>query len=1069
MIQMRKSKTVFISVLVFFLCSTLFVFESSGQEDKSTEKYYVANALYNKGLYKLAITQYNTFLDQYPDSSKFLSGKLGLALSYYGLAQFDKAEPIFAELADNEKAPQQQLVHNLLGECLLNAGKPAEAEIAFRWCVEHGKERLYMELPGIEQKHLESPNISMATVNDLDPLERSYAGLIESLYQQSKWNQVIAFTDELLKIAPKSEFANRAKLLTALAYYELKEYKSSIASLDPIFSSKDTKYIAQAYLLLADCHFKLGKAEEAKKNYNIVISEFKKSDLACTALFRVGTIFYQEKSYEKSAQLFSTLIATYPQSTFVEESSLYLGRCCLNLKNYNKAESVFSKLTASKTIGCKATIWLARTFSRQNQFDKAADILKNGMDKFSTSPDYPSLVFNYGELLMMQNKYDEATDIFYKALGFFKEGKLAADSTRLIAFSLNRKKSYNESLKVCNDFLEKFKTNSHVNDVKFLKAENLYFLNKYDDAKDIYQKFIPWKDGNKQRYANESAYRLAEIYIKQKDYKQALDNLSIILNEPPANPFFDQLYYMSGYCSFKTKNYEKAILFFKQFMTQHPKDKNIDAVLIYSAVSYAELSNNTAAVPLLDKLINEYPESFYLDQAYMELGKYYYSANDFPTSQKYFEVIADKYKDGKFAPHAKYYLGWVALGNGDYQKAIYRFDSVVKDHPNHILAADSQFQKALVLIKQGKYKEAEPELKNFMNNYKSNLDEASFYYAISVARRGDNKESNRLFEKFLTNYPNSKLKGEALYEMAWNARALDQSDIAKQYYQKYVESEKSDDKQEAILFELAELEYDTKNYDRAIEILNKLLTGSLDPQLKEKVLYRKGWSYMEKNQPYEAMKVFENLMYEYPNSDYTAIAGYQAGEKRLADKEYESAYTDFKKAAEMSAKVNSDAREQILLRLGETQTLTDRWLDAEKTFKSFISTYPDSKFYYRAKMWSGWALENLKRYQEAIEQYSSVVNTKQNSSIAARSQFQIGECYFSMKQYDNAIIAFVKVETDYDFPEWTSKALLETARVLIVQNKNSEANLILKKVSSTYKGSEEASLAADLLAAREQE
>lgn len=1066
---MRNTRNLFCSILLAFIFSILFTVDSYGQEDKSTDKYYVANALYNKGLYKMAITEYNTFLEQYPDSPKFLSGKLGLALSYYGLAQFDKAEPIFNELADNVKAPQQQLVHNLLGECLLNAGKPTEAEIAFRWCVEHGKERLYMELPGIEQRHSEAPNISMASVTDLDPLERSYAGLIESLYQQSKWNQVIAFTEELLKIAPKSEFTNRAKLLSALAYYELKQYKSSIACLDPIFSSKDAKYIPQAYLLLADCQYKLGNTQDAKRNYNVVITDFKKSDLSCTAFFRIGTILYKEKSYEKSAQMFSTIIATYPQNPVAEESSLYLGRCYLNLKNYSKAEGIFSKLTGSKTIGCNATMWLARTFSRQNQYDKAADILKNGVDKFTDSPDYPSLVFNYGEILMIQNKYDEATDIFYKALKFFKEGKLAADATRLIAFSLNRKKSFNESLKVCDDFLEKFKTNSHVNDVKFLKAEDLYFLDKYDEAKPIYQKFIPWSNGSKQRYANESAFRLAEIYIKQKDFKQALDNLSIILNTPPADPFFEQLYYMSGYCSFKTKNYEKAILYFKQFMTEHPKDKNMDAVLIYSAISYAELNNNTSAIPLLEKLINSYPNSFYLDQAYMELGKYYYSANDFSKSQKNFEVIADKYKDGKFAPHAKYYLGWVALGNGDYQKAVSRFDSLVKDHPEHALAADAQFQKALILIKQGKYKEAEPELKIFMSNYKTNLDEASFYYAVSVARRGDANESNNLFEKFIKDYPNSRLKGEALYEMAWNARSLNQSDIAKGYYQKYVESEKSDDKQKAIFFELAELEYDTKNYDRSIEILNKLLSGNLDPQLKEKVLYRKGWCFMEQNKPYDAMKVFENLMYEFPNSEFVAIAGYQAGEKRLADKEYEAAYSDFKKASQMSANVNSQAKEQILLRLGETQTLTDRWIDADKTFKDFISNYPDSKFYYRAKMWSGWALENLKRYQEAIEQYSTVVNTKQNNSNSARSQFQIGECFFSMKQYDNAIIAFIKVETNYDFPEWTSKALLETARVLIVQNRNSEANLILKKVADTYKGTDEGSLAVDLLSAREQE
>jgi len=982
------------------------------------------------------------------------------------MGQFDQAKQVFEELADNEKAPQQELIHNLLGECFLTAGNPMKAEIAFRWCIEHGKERLYMELPGIAQKHSETPNISMATVNDLDPIERSYAGLVESLYQQRKWDAVISSTKELLKIAPKSEFINRVQLLNALSYYELKQYKDAILSLDSVFETKDPQYLAQAYLLLADCQYRLGNIDEAKKNYNIVISSSKKEDLVCSALFRLGTIFYKEKEYDKSVKQFSDLVMGHSKSNLADESSLNLGKCYLNMKNYDKAENIFTKLSTNNNIGCKATIWLAKTYSQKNQYDKAADILKNGLDKFPSNSDYPTLIFNYGVILMFQNKYEEAVDIFHKALSFFKTGKLAADSTRLIAFSLNRRKSFSESLKACNNFLDKFKNDSHIVDVRFLKAENLYSLQKYDEAKNIYQKFIS-PDGAK--YTNEAAFRLAEIFIKEKDYKQAFDNLLLILNDPPSTPFFEQLYYLAGYCAFKTKNYEKATIFFKQFVTQHPEDKNMDAVLIYTAISYAELNNNESAVPYLNKLISEYPHSFYLDQAYMELGKYYYSIKDFPKAQKNFATIIDNFKESKFAPYARYYLGWIALENEDYQKALYNFDTVVKDYPEHNLASDSQYQKALVLIKQGKNKDAEQELETFLRKYKSNLDEASFYHALAVAKKGNAEESNRLFEKFLQDFPNSKLICEALYEMAWNARILNKWDLARKYYEQYIRLEKSDNKQYAILFELAELEYSAKNYDKCIELLNQLLTGKAEAELKSKALYRKGWCYIEKKQPYEAMKVFENLIYEYPKSDFIPVAAYQAGEERLSSKEYEAAYSNFKKAAETSTIADSDyTKEQILLRLGETQTLTDRWIDADKTFKTFLANYPKSKFYYRAKTWSGWTLENLKRYQEAIDQYNSVVNTGLNDNITARSQFQIGECYLSMKEYDKAIVAFVKVETNYDFPEWTSKALLEQARIMILQNKNKEANLVLKKIVKEYKGSDEASLAADILASREE-
>eukprot|EP00831_Metopus_contortus_P076726 TRINITY_DN70998_c0_g1_i1.p1 TRINITY_DN70998_c0_g1~~TRINITY_DN70998_c0_g1_i1.p1 ORF type:complete len:115 (+),score=24.43 TRINITY_DN70998_c0_g1_i1:64-408(+) len=54
-------------------------------DDPAMEKYYSANALYNKKLYKLAVDEYKNFMIHYPNHPKYLNAKLGVGLSYYCL------------------------------------------------------------------------------------------------------------------------------------------------------------------------------------------------------------------------------------------------------------------------------------------------------------------------------------------------------------------------------------------------------------------------------------------------------------------------------------------------------------------------------------------------------------------------------------------------------------------------------------------------------------------------------------------------------------------------------------------------------------------------------------------------------------------------------------------------------------------------------------------------------------------------------------------------------------------------------------------------------------------------
>ncbi len=1054
-----------LTLAIIIACSACFNFNlvADDTNDPAMEKYYSANALYNKKLYKLAIEEYKNFLARYPDHPKYLSAKLGLALSYYEVGNYRKAAPVFAELAEEKSAPHQEEIHNLLGQCMLIFNKPNEAEAAFRWSVNRGKERFFLDLPGVGKKYQESPKVSMAGIQDLEPLERSLAGLIEALYQQKKRKEVIKTTKYLAKLVPKGKYTTRAKLLSALSDYELKNYKAAAVTLKQLTKEKNSPYMEHAVFLLAECQRKLNNLSDAEKNYQTVAKKIK-GKFTSNALFRLGYIKFQQKKYKSAIIDFSDLRAIYSRSKFAPQAGVYLGRSYLELSDFNEAQSIFGSLTNDPSVDAEATLWLAKTFSRQKKFNEATDILKSAVAKYSRNPLFPNLLFDFGNALMGINNYSAAAQAFDKASKVAKGEKLNADSLRLKAYCLNRCDKYAMSLAACDTFLKKYKNDPYEKDTLFLKAENLFFLNKTTEANEVYKLFIPWE--GKEKYTDEARLRMAQGLIRTKQYNEALRGLEPLLKENLTDSFFEQVYYLAGFCAFKLQRWQEAISYFGTFIDKYPNKENADSALMNEAMAYSQINNYNEAIAKLNKLIANYQDSPHIDHAYMELGKFLYDKKDYKKAKVALKQVVTTYRDSKFLPYAEYYLGWIAVEQGNTDKAIDHFSKVIKRYPKHKLAANSLFQKSMMLIKKEDYKQALKELGGFLKAHQKSSDqeEALFYYGIALSKLGRNEAAQKTFKKFIVNYPKSKLKSRAMYLMAWISRDLKQPLNAQDYYKALLKGNPPEELANRAMFELAEVEYEQKNYDDAISLLDKLTARDIPSDLKERVIYRMGWCLLGRKQTVPAVEAFEQLLERFPNSSLAPVAAYQAGEGRLDEKDFESAYKHFYKAVKSGK--NSEIRPQALLRLGETETLTNRWNAAEKTFLTFLKDYPNDKFKPRAFLWLGWSQENLKKYKQAIGNYQMVLKDNRKDDLSARSQFQIGECYFALKDYDKAIKAFVKVELNYTSKLWVPKAMLEVGQVLIKKNMDKEANEQLKKLVKTYPETDEANLARELLVQR---
>jgi len=1047
-----------ITVCCLLCCFADFAIAAEDQE--AIDKYFAANALYNKKLFKLAAEEYKSFIAKYPAHKKNLNGKLGLALCYYELRNYREAEAIFSELAMERQCPHKEQVHNLLGQCLLVAGKPEKAEHAFRWSVNRGKEKFFLELPGVAKTTAESPRISVPT--DLEPLERSLAGLIEALYQQGKWREVVKTTADLVKLVPKGQYTPRARFLSALSNYEMKKYgPASIELQDLIKSDPNFPFREQAYFLLGECQHRLGHIDTAIKNHEIVARQLK-GKMADNALFRLGYIKFIQKEYNSAIRDFADLRAIYSNSKYTSEAGIYLGRCYLELKNYSKAQAIFGSLADKGDVRAKATLWLSETFLRQKQYETAIDILKPALRTFTRDKLLPNLIFNYANALMGQNKFKEATAEFGRVAVDFKEFTLTADALRLKAFCQNRARDYSNSLDSCDKFLKNYPQDPSAEDISFLKAENLFFLRKYEEAIKDYRQFIPWEGMGK--YTNEAAFRISQALCDMKKWDDALIEMKPLLQRNVKKPFFEQLHYLAGLCAYNLDNLEDSIKDFNQFASDYPTAQNADAALLKAALAYIKLGNTAKATEILKKFINSYPKSSYLPHALTELGKLQYNKKLYDQSAQNLQYVVNDFSETIFVPQAEYYLAWIALEKKKTSDALERFQTVVRKFPTSPFAPDSLYQQGIIYLEQKDFTKAQQSLKTFIDTYQDDqkIEQAQFYYAITLSRQKKYNKTDDVFKQFISNNPKSSLIPRALYESAWRAREKKQVNIARDNYKALLSEYPLGDLAERATFELAELEYEEGNYDQAIALLDKLLAKGVSDKLQQKILYRQGWCFLGREQEKDALEVFERLLKTWPKSEFTPIAAYQAGEIRLKMKDFDSAYNHFLMSVTNGAK--SEVREQALLRLGEAQTLKDNWTGAKKTFETFMAEFPRSKYDRRARLWRGWCYENLKKYKDAINDYEAVLRFHIRDEISARAQFQIGECYMAMKDYDHAIKELVKVELNYGkFKQWTARAMLEMGQALDRKKETKRAIEQYKRVVKKFLGSDEANVARELL------
>lgn len=435
----------------------------------------------------------------------------------------------------------------------------------------------------------------------------SLSGLGHSLYQQ---NNYAAAAFEFQRLADMSlqddKLRSHAYYMTGMSFQQaedakqaIKAYKTGLEEFqsgveDQIPEVKETLYqIAKAAARTSRDQQELEAADGYYKqafDFLQIVPERAEAELD-KFVFEWADMHYNAEDYPRADELYAKLIKLSPESSLADDAGLILAESDRFSGQIKDALAKFRKLAESATsdvfIKKRALVHLVDLNAEQQNWQQVLQDVKLLESLDSDAEHQLYLDYRKAEASLQTQQIDQATLL----LQDLRQRLLEMDQNRpawweevwlLQSEAALLRKEYDQLNALADEIRSQTPDSKVIPRVDVLVGRGLENQAKFDEARVAYQRSIDSKVGQGTLAAAEAQFRLAESYLKQNNYEQALKE------------------YYKVYAGYDAPGYESAALF-------------------QAARSDAKLKNWKGAVQTFSLLLEEFPESEYTKQAQQQL------------------------------------------------------------------------------------------------------------------------------------------------------------------------------------------------------------------------------------------------------------------------------------------------------------------------------------------------------------------------------------------------------------------------------------------------------------------
>ncbi len=794
------------------------------------------------------------------------------------------------------------------------------------------------------------------------------------------------------------------KFVQAVNLYTDKEYKAAANEFEKLKAyANDPQKLGDIYFYLASIAVRTG-APNAGELLNFFVQHFSTHPKRTLIYFDAADYYFSQGNLKQAQDYILQVDPGELSPAEYEKYNFYLGYTYLKQNKYKKAARLFEKLLNSKKYGAQARYYYGYSAYKLDDFAKAKkyfDMVADDQDLSRLLPYYRADM--YFKLQQFDKAIDEARKIYDKA-----SDKEKSQLAKIIGESYFNLEQYDKAIPYLKSYRGK---NGKWNNIDFYQLGYAYYQNNdFEKAIQYFNKIINGQDA----LAQNAYYHLADAYLATGQKTEALNafkkvsemdfdskmqedaaynyaKLGYEIGNPYENPSEVIQNYLKKYPQtlykneledllvnsyLTTNNYEEAIKLLEK--NKQTNSKAYQKAAYYSGLQQLNDGNYQKAKPFFDKVLKEG-----FDPEFRQLAKFWkaeadYRLHNFEAAKNGFLDFANaSFNENQYETKlVNYNLGYTYFKLKDYSKAAKYFEKFIETHPDEKLLKDSYLRLGDSRFAAKQYWPAMQAYNRALTMKGADADYAQYQKAISYGFVGKNNKKIDELNQFIRQFPNSKLRPDALYQLG--------------------------------------SAYLVKNQEtKALSIFDRLLSEYPQSKFAPSVLLKQGLIFYNKGQNDLALQKFKQVVARYPNTPmaYQAIENIKNIYIEKSDPE---AYTKWAQKYPWINVNNTELDEAVFAAAQEKYY--SQAPEALKELNKYLQQYPTGlnslkAHYYLAKLY-----EKKNKKGQAALHYEYIANQSQNDytleALRTLANFQLQN-----NQWQKAIPFLERLELLSNSPE----------------------------------------------------
>ena len=457
----------------------------------------------------------------------------------------------------------------------------------------------------------------------------------------------------------------------------------------------------------------LGLTDYNQKQYMEAISDLLEVDYSTLILplyiksrYLLGECYNNIKQFDQAIEIYQELVPRDP--LFQDYTRFFLAETYRLNENYELSNNILNKIIQDfpeSTMITEVYYIIAKNYQDLKQTDLMVDFLKKALNATDDQQKKAEILIELSENSWQNSQFLESVNYLYQILAKDYHMKRNAEPEERLIRKIESFKNLTEKISI------PYNINVKVADIFFKYRQ-------YRQAKNIYEEII-------ERFPTESD--IEEVYYKRartayylKEYQNTMDDCNKIITKFTSGDTAIRAEYLYSNTLLALGRIQDALKSYENIIEQHSQSYYARQSYLRIAEAYFRIEKNEEALGAWQKLNEKYPNSYEAMISLWKLARYHYIQEDYDVALESFGKLIERFSKSSKGDDSIYWKGKILQILGKESEAENMYQKLISDYPLSYYSERVLEEKKGLKIPWkilGNNDEQFLNLEEFLNNY----------------------------------------------------------------------------------------------------------------------------------------------------------------------------------------------------------------------------------------------------------------------------------------------------------------------------------------------------------------